>query len=458
MHNLFYTQFFLITILIFSIVINDEAQTSIIKRDPQIESMVKEINPLNLERTIKKLVSFGTRHSLSNTKSSKEGIGAARRWVKSEFEKYSKDSGGRLLVSFDAFTVKPNGKRISRQVTMKNVVATLKGSNPDDNRIFVISGHLDSRNSNIMDSTGLAPGADDDASGVAVVMELARIMSKREFPATIVFLAVSGEEQGLYGSKHFAEKAKKNNWNIVAMLNDDMVGSDNSSGTNLKDNINMRVFSEGIPAYETKKAARLRKYTSGENDSKSRELARYVKEVGELYVDQININLIYRDDRFLRGGDQISFSQKGFTAVRFCEMHENYNHQHQNVRKENGIQYGDLPQFVDYEYTKKIAGVDLAVLSNLSLAPPSPRNVGIDVSKLSNLTKLKWDAPKGEAPAGYFVLMRKTYQSFWQKKIFVKSRSITLPYSKDNYFFAVESVDKQGHESLPVFPMPVWHE
>ena len=458
MHNLFYTQFFLITILIFSIVINDEAQTSIIKRDPQIESMVKEINPLNLERTIKKLVSFGTRHSLSNTKSSKEGIGAARRWVKSEFEKYSKDSGGRLLVSFDAFTVKPNGKRISRQVTMKNVVATLKGSNPDDNRIFVISGHLDSRNSNIMDSTGLAPGADDDASGVAVVMELARIMSKREFPATIVFLAVSGEEQGLYGSKHFAEKAKKNNWNIVAMLNDDMVGSDNSSGTNLKDNINMRVFSEGIPAYETKKAARLRKYTSGENDSKSRELARYVKEVGELYVDQININLIYRDDRFLRGGDQISFSQKGFTAVRFCEMHENYNHQHQNVRKENGIQYGDLPQFVDYEYTKKIAGVDLAVLSNLSLAPPSPRNVGIDVSKLSNLTKLKWDAPKGEAPAGYFVLMRKTYQSFWQKKIFVKSRSITLPYSKDNYFFAVESVDKQGHESLPVFPMPIWHE
>ncbi len=458
MHNLFYTQFFLITILVFSIVINDEAQISIIKRDPQIESMVKEINPINLERTIKKLVSFGTRHSLSNTKSSKEGIGAARRWVKSEFEKYSKDSGGRLVVSFDPFTVKPNGKRISRQVIMKNVVATLKGSDPNDNRIFVISGHLDSRNSNIMDSTGLAPGADDDGSGVAVVMELARIMSKREFPATIVFLAVSGEEQGLYGSKHFAEKAKRDNWNIVAMLNNDMVGSDNSSGTNLKDNINMRIFSEGIPAYETKKTARLRKYTNGENDSKSRELARYVKEVGERYVNQININLIYRDDRFLRGGDQMSFSREGFTAVRFCEMHENYNHQHQNVRKENGIQYGDLPQFVDYEYVRKIAGVDLAVLSSLSLAPPSPRNVRIDVSKLSNFSKLKWDAPKGEAPAGYFVLMRKTYQPFWQKKIFVKNRSITLPYSKDNYFFAVQSVDKQGHESLPVFPMPIWHE
>ncbi len=440
-------------IIIFNV--NIKSQINSVSRDTVIEKMIKNISSKNIKHTIEKLAEFKTRHSLSSAESNTEGIGAAEKWVKNEFEKYASDSDGRLTVAYDNYTVKPDGRRIPYSVQMKNIIATLKGVDTSDKRVLLISGHLDSRNSNIMDSTGLAPGADDDASGVAVVLELARIMSKVKFPATIIFAAVTGEEQGLYGSKHLAGKAKKNNLNVIAMLNNDMVGSDNSSETKLKDNINVRVFSEGIPAFETKHQARIREYTGAENDSKSRELARYVKDVGERYVDQVNVKLIYRSDRYLRGGDQMSFSREGFTAVRLCEMHENYYHQHQNVRTEDGIQYGDLPQFVDYDYVKKIAGINLSVLANLDFAPSVPRNVGIDISELGNVTKLKWDVPLNGKVSGYYVLMRETDQSLWQKKIFVKGTEVILPYSKDNYLFAVQSVDEGGHESLPVFPKPV---
>ena len=447
---------FLTSILIFiSIAPSIKAQSIFFNRDPEIEEMVNEISSGNIEKNIEALVSFGTRQTFSDTLSNTNGIGAARRWVKSEFEKYAGNSKGRLNVMFDPFEVEPDGKRIPRKALLKNVLAVLKGTDPSDNRIFIISGHLDSRATDVMDAKSNAPGADDDGSGVAVVLELARIMSKHQFPSTIIFAAVCGEEQGLFGSAHLAKKAKDNNWNIVAVLNNDMVGNSTSGGTLLKDNIQFRVFSEGIPLYETDEMAKIRKYTSGENDSKSRELARYIKEIGEEYVNQLTVKLIYRIDRFLRGGDHMSFCQYGFPAVRLCEMNENYNHQHQDVRMENGIQYGDLPEFVDYEYARKIASVNLAVLASLALAPAAPQNVGIDTRELTNFSQLEWQPPEGKSPAGYYILMRETDQPMWQKKFFIKDTTATLPYSKDNYFFAVQSVDKKGHESLPVFPYPI---
>ncbi|MHB1686972.1 MAG: M28 family metallopeptidase [Ignavibacteriaceae bacterium] len=449
-HGIIFIIFFFFTSISFS-------QTTVEKRDADIFQMVNEISTVNLKSDIEKLVSFKTRHTLSRTDSNLEEIGAARRWVKSEFEKYAKDSEGRLSVSFDSFFVEPDGKRIPRKAELKNVMATLKGTDVNYNRIFIVGGHLDSRVSGSLDSTSFAPGADDNASGVAVVMELARVMSKRKFPATIIFVAFSGEEQGLFGSTHLAQSAKEKNWNIVAMLNNDIVGSSGpSSDTFLKNNLAVRVFSEGVPAYETDKDARLRKLIGAENDSKSRELARYVKEIAERYVDQLKINLIYRSDRFLRGGDHTPFNQNGFTAVRFCEMNENYDHQHQDVRVENGIQYGDLVDYLDYDYMKKIAGANLSTLANLALAPDSPQKVGIEVKELTNTTTLKWEAPKGKAPFGYFILIRESSSSNWEKKIFVKGNEATIPYSKDNFFFAVQSVDEHGHESLPVIPVPVF--
>ncbi len=424
-------------------------------RDTAILDMVNSVSADNIKSDIETLAGFGTRHTFSDTVSNTRGIGAARRWVKSEFEDYTKNSDGRLKVMYDTFEVEPDGKRITRKTLLKNVLAVLKGTDTYDSRIFIISGHLDSRATNVMDDSSNAPGADDDASGAAAVLELARVLSKHQFPSTIIFAAVCGEEQGLFGSEHLAEKAKDKNWNLIAVLNNDMVGSSISGGTLLKDNINFRVFSEGVPLYETNEMAKTRKYTSGENNSKSRELARYIKEVGEEYVDQVKVNLIYRIDRFLRGGDHISFNKLGFPAVRLCEMNENYDHQHQDVRTENGIQYGDLPEFVDYEYVRKITAVNLAALANLAFAPAEPENVGIDTRELTNFSRLEWQPPEGKSPAGYYILLRETDQPVWQKRFFVNDTTAALPYSKDNYFFAVQSVDKKGHTSLPVFPYPI---
>ncbi len=431
------------------------AQPDIIKKDSEIVGMIREVSSLNLESNVRKLVSFGTRHSLSQRKSETEGIGAAYMWVKSEFDKYAKSSNGRLTVAIDSFVVEPDGRRIVRKVLMTNVMATLKGSDPNDNRIFIVSGHLDSRAGEANDSVSAAPGANDDGSGVAAVLELARIMSKHSFPATIIFVAVSGEEQGLVGSTYLARKAKDQNWNIVAMLNNDMIGNSYSGQTLLKDNIHVRVFSEGVPLFETDQMKNIRQSVNAENDGISRQLARYVKEICERYVDQLEVKLVYRNDRFLRGGDHTPFNRQGFAAVRFCEMNEEYNHQHQNVRKENGIQFGDLPEFVDYEYTRKITSANLAVLANLALAPAAPQKVGVLVKELTNETTLRWTAPEAGLPKGYFILMRETDQPLWQKKFYTGKTEITLPYSKDNFFFAVQSVDDNGHESLPVVPVPV---
>lgn len=428
---------------------------TIIYRDVNITKMVEQISAKNIEQYIHKLVGFDTRHSLSSRTSKDNGIGAACNWVVSQFNSFAKESNGRLIVKLDSFYVEADGRRITRKVLMTNPMAILKGIDPNDNRVFIVGGHIDSRASEANDSTSTAPGANDDASGVAAVLELARVMSKYEFPATIIFVAFSGEEQGLYGATHLAKKAKDENWNLVAMLNNDMIGNSYSNETLLKNNIQVRVFSEGVPLFETEEMKNIRQATNQENDSKSRLLARYIKEIGERYVDQIEVKLIYRNDRFLRGGDHTPFNRQGFTAIRFCEMNENYDHQHQNIRKENDIQYGDLPEFVDYEYARKITAINLAVLANLALAPAQPQNVGIVVKAVTNTTTLQWEKPMGKTPKGYFVLIRETYQPFWQTKIFTEKTEITLPYSKDNFFFAVQSVDENGHESLPVWPKPI---
>ncbi|EJF09072.1 M28 family metallopeptidase [Pontibacter sp. BAB1700] len=424
--------------------------------DEEIHKMVNEVSADNLRTLVEKMVSFETRHSLSSTTDKKRGIGAAREWVKSEFEKYAKASNGRMTVDMDRYTVKGDGRRIPQDVEMANVVATLKGTDPNDDRVIIVAGHLDSRATDVMDAKSKAPGANDDASGVAIVMEMARVMASRQFPATLVFVAFQGEEQGLYGSRHMAERVKKEGWNLVAVLNNDIVGNSYSAEMGIHDNTRVRVFSEATPSNETEEQARLRRTLGSENDGPSRNLARYMKMTGEAYVDQIEVVLGYRPDRFLRGGDHTPFNQQGYAAVRMSEMNEDFDHQHQDVRKENGKQYGDLTEFMDFEYLRKNTAVNLATMANLGRAPHAPEKVGVLTANLTNKTDLKWDAPaKGKKPAGYYILMRETSSQTWDKKFFVKDTKVTLPYSKDNYFFAVQAADELGHTSLPVLPVPV---
>lgn len=431
------------------------SQTQLIHRKASIAQMIDEISAENLEKYVCDLSDFRTRHSLSKGTNNKEGIDASQAYVLELFRSFEAQAGGRLSATIDYFTVPSDGRRIPQDVQMGNVMATLKGTDPTDDRIFMVTAHIDSRATDVMNATIDAPGANDDGSGVAAVIELCRIMSKREFPATIVFVALTGEEQGLKGANHLAERAKNENWNLVALLNNDMLGNSNSSQTNINDNTRVRIFSEGIPAAETERMAAIRRYTSSENDGKARQLARYMKELGERYVDQLEVKLIYRNDRFLRGGDHTPFVQQGFTAIRVTEMNENYYRQHEDVRVENGIQYGDLPEFVDFEYMRKNTGLNLASLASLASAPSEPQNVGIDVRRLTNTTTLRWEAPAIGKAKGYYVLMRETDQSMWQKKFYTEDLTLTIPYSKDNYFFAVQSVGQEGDESLAVFPQPI---
>ena len=432
------------------------AQTTI-KQDAVIKQMVDEVSSKNIETIIRKLVSFKSRHTLSDTTSATEGSGAARNWIKAEYERYAKESGGRMTVQFDTFT-QPKSERVDKPFHLKNVLAILKGTDPRDTRVYIVSGHYDSRVSDVMNPNAVEPGANDDASGTAVSMELARVMAKRSFPATIIFMSVVGEEQGLYGSTNVAKRAKAENWNVDAMLNNDIVGNSHGMETDLKDNRSVRVFSEGVPsvAADNPKMVASLIALGGENDSPSRELARYTKEIGERYVDQLDVKMIYRRDRYLRGGDHIPFLLQGFTAVRITEMNEDFTRQHQDIRTENGVDYGDLPDFVDFNYAQKVARMNLSVLANLATAPAEPQNVGIVTSGLTNKTNLKWDAPKtGKKPVGYYVLMRETISPYWERKYFVTDNTATIGYSKDNYLFAVQSVDTDGHESLPVYPKPV---
>ncbi|MDB5252589.1 MAG: peptidase [Flaviaesturariibacter sp.] len=427
------------------------AQT-LIHRDAEIESMVKEISPDSLRSYIVSLVSFGTRSTLSTTTDKKRGIGAAREWVVKRFTEFGRASNGRLTAFVDTTTLPADGRRVDAATSLGNAMAILKGTDPNDDRVYIISGHLDSRVTDVMNRTADAPGANDDGSGVAAVMECARIMSRHSFPATIIFVAVSGEEQSLLGSTFLANSAKSKGWNIDALLNNDIMGSNNSSETNLIDNTRLRVFSEAFTVTDTGRIAQNIRNLGLENDGRPRQLARYVKEVGERYVDNLEVVLIYRNDRFLRGGDHTPFVAKGYTAVRLTEMNENYNHQHQDLRTEKGVVYGDLPEFMDFEYLRKNTGVNLATLANLAKAPSVPQEVKVETRNLTNSTTLTWKAPKSGTAVGYYILMRETSWPVWQKKIFTTSTSATLPYSKDNYFFAVQSVGSTANESLPVVP------
>ena len=431
---------------------NQSYAQSIVSRDPLIDSMVKEVSADSLKAYVAKMVSFGTRHTLSSTTDKKRGIGAAREWVVQKFNEYARQSGGRLSAYVDTTTLQPDGRRVNVPVNLGNSMAILKGTDPNDNRVYMISGHLDSRVTDVMNAKADAPGANDDASGVAAVMECARIMSKHSFPATVIFVAFSGEEQGLLGSTYLADKAKKEGWNIDALLNNDIMGSNHSNETGLINNMTVRVFSEGLPGYELEKAASGIRSLGLENEGRPRQLARYVKEVGERYVDDIDVMLVYRNDRFLRGGDHTPFVQRGYPAVRITETNENFNHQHQDLRTEKGVVYGDLIEFMDFEYLRKNTAINLSCLANLAKAPAVPEEVKVDVKNLTNSTYLYWKAPKMGKPKGYYVLMRETASPVWEKKFFTADTSLRLPYSKDNYFFAVQSVNEAGNESLPVVP------
>ncbi len=427
--------------------------------DPQIVAALRDVSAQRIQQTIEKLVSFQTRHTLSSDvpASSGKGINAAAEWIHSEFESYSKVCGDCLEVKTDEFIQEP-GTRIPKPTKLTNVYAILRGTDPANaGRIVLVTGHYDSRNSETNDAVGASPGANDDGSGTAVSMECARVLSKYKFPATIIFLTVAGEEQGLYGSAHFAKMAEAQGWNIEAVLNNDIVGGDRTPGDTLQDPHTVRVFSEGIPANASEAELKLIRALGGENDGASRQLARYIAEVSNEYLPAKEFHplMVFRRDRYLRGGDHTSFNQQGFAAVRFTEYRENYNHQHQNIRTENGIEYGDLPKFVDYDYTANVARVNAATLASLASAPAPPEKVRILTKTLQNDSTLVWEASPGGLASGYLVVWRDTGAPDWEHaQVFGNVTQATLPLSKDNVIFAVQATDAKGHRSLPVVPAP----
>ncbi len=426
--------------------------------DAHIAEAIRLVSADHIRQTIDKLVSFGNRSTISaqNEESIKagRGIGAAREWIKGEFERYSKDCGGCLEVKTDTFTEQP-AERIPKPTEITNVYAVLRGSDPQQvNRIVLVTGHYDSRNSDTLNGTDPAPGANDDGSGTAVSLECARVLSqsasKLKFPATIVFLTVAGEEQGLNGSKHFAQMAKQQGWKIEAVLNNDIVGGDRSPQ---QDASLVRVFSEGLPAAASEADIKRIRMLGGESDSVSRELARYIADVGRSYDAGVKPLLIFRLDRFLRGGDHYAFNQQGYAAVRFTEFREDFNHQHQNVRTENGIEYGDLPKFVDFDYVAHVARLNAATLASLASAPAPPTSVKMQTKNLDNDTTLTWEPSAGAAV--YEVVWRATNASDWEYVHEVSSGArATLKFSKDNVIFGVRAIDQAGHRSLPVVPEP----
>jgi Peptidase family M28 len=434
------------------------ATMSVSPRNLEITRIVSDINARNIERTIRKLVSFGTRNTLSAQDNPTRGIGAARDWLYGEFQKISETSGGRMTVEKQSFEQQPGKyQRIARPTIVTNVVATLRGTQPASaSRLYVVSGHYDSMCTSPTDAECDAPGANDDASGTAAVLEMARAMAKYEFDATIIFMAVAGEEQGLVGSSYFAEQAKLKDWNIEAMFTNDIVGN-TLGGNGVRDRRTLRVFSEGVPTNETTEEANVRRGVGGENDSTSRQLARFIKEVGARYVPTMRVMMVYRRDRYLRGGDHIPFLERGYAAVRFTEPNEEYKHQHQNVRIENGAQYGDLPEFVDFVFIAQVARINAASLASLAIAPARPRNVGIVTTRLTNDTDLKWDANTEPDLAGYEIVWRDTTSPVWTNARMVgRVTSYTMKgMSKDNYFFGVRAVDEQGNRSPVSFPKPV---
>ena len=427
--------------------------------DPQISAALSEVSAAQIQKNVETLVGFYTRQTLSAGMPGMNGRGidAATEWIKGEFQRYSSQCGDCLQVKTDQFIQQP-GPRVPEATTITNVYAILRGTDPANaGRIYVVTGHYDSRNSDISDGKNAAPGANDDASGTAVSLECARVLSKHRFPATIIFLTVAGEEQGLLGSAHFAKMAKAVGWDIQGVLNNDIVGGDRTPGDTLQDPHTVRVFSEGIPTSASDEEVKHIRAVGLENDGPSRQLAHFIVDVGKQYLppERFQPTLVFRHDRYLRGGDHFSFNEQGYPAVRLTEFRENFHHQHQNVRTENGIEYGDLPKFVDYDYTANVVRLNAATLASLASAPAPPADVRLLTKSLENDSTLEWKGSPGGLAAGYEVLWRDTTAPTWQHVELVGNVThATLAVSKDNVIFAVRALDANGHRSIAVVPQP----
>lgn len=417
------------------------------REQPSLQALSTAPSEAELRATIEKLVSFGTRHTLSDTKSDTRGIGAARRWVKSRFEQISKDCGGCIEVATPSqvFT----GKRVPQPTEVMDVVAIKRGKG-DPKRVIVMTGHIDSRVTDVMNATSDAPGANDDASGVAALMEAARILSKQNNDATLVFAALSGEEQGLYGGKVLADYATAQGWQVQADLNNDIVG--NSHGQNgVLDNTTVRIFSEGTKTNETAEQAKYRAYHGGEVDSPSRNIARYMAQMAATYMPDLRVRMVYRTDRYSRGGDQVPFLEAGYPAVRVTEGHEDYTRQHQDLRTADGIHYGDTVDGVDFRYLARVTALNTITMAALSRAPASPAGVTTE-GALATDTTVHWKKVPGAA--GYVVHWRDTVAPQWQYRRTVGNvdQAVIKDVVIDDWFFGVSAVSADGYESPVVFP------
>ena len=441
--------------------------------DPQVRALLSDISAQRIEQNIRTLAAFGTRHTASETDSETRGIGAARRWVERELRACSADSGGRLQVSTQQW-VEPASRTLAVPTTLVNVIAELPGDSPASRRrVLVVSGHYDSRATDLMDAAIDAPGSNDDASGTAVSIELACTMAKQHFDATLVFIAVAGEEQGLFGSAHYAQQAQRDDVNIEAMITNDIVGS--SIGDHgQRDAKRLRLFADGsdplrrlsassgssaeTSPMKPERRAELQTLAlaGGTDDLPTQQFARHLVTSTEQYLPGFTVQLVQRRDRYLRGGDHIPFLERGYTAVRFTEPFEHFDHQHQTVRQEGQRVYGDLPEFVDYAFVADVARVNAAGLATLALAPAAPKEVRIDASELTNDTTLFWAASSDPAIAGWRVLWRDTGALHWEHSQDVNraTTQLTLPVSKDNVVFGVQSVSARGHASLASYPLP----
>jgi hypothetical protein len=421
--------------------------------DRELRTLLRDIDERRIEATVHRLVQFGTRHTLSSQDDPKRGIGAARDWIYAQLQSYAATSGGRMTVELQSFT-QEKSPRIPQPTRITNVIATLRGDSAP-NRVYVVSGHYDSRVTDVMNATSDAPGADDDASGVAAVMELARVMATRRTEATIMFVAVAGEEQGLYGSAYLAKQLKVAGVDVQGMFSNDIIGASNAHDGSAPDPRTVRLFVEGIPTSETAAQTAIRQSVGGENDGPSRQLARFVQDVAQNEQTGMTVRVIWRRDRYLRGSDHISFLQQGYPAGRFTEPRENFAHEHQDTRVENGVQYGDLPEFCDFGYISRVTRVNAAALWTLAQAPGTPQDVKIVTSGLTNDTTLQWQRGSEPDLTGYEVVWRETTAPHWTHVIGVGDvTSATIDLSKDNVLFGVRAVGRDGHRSPASSPRP----
>ena len=425
--------------------------------DAGLRDMLRHVDPRRMEATVQKLVSFGTRHTSSSQTDPARGIGAATAWVFQQMQAIAATSGGAMTVQQQSFT-QPVSSRIPVPTTITNVIATLAGT-ASPQRYYVVTGHLDSRVTDVLDFTSDAPGADDDGSGVAVVLELARLFATRPaFPGTLVFATVAGEEQGLYGSAFMAAQMKAAGADVQGMFSNDIVGASRAWDGTKPDPHTLRLFVEGIPTAATAAQIALMQSVGGENDGATHQLARFVTHAAPFDLTGINVRVIWRRDRYLRGSDHLSFQQQGYPAARFTEPRENFNHEHQNVQVVNGVQFGDLMEFVDFDYTARVAKVNGAALWGLATAPSTPKNVQIHTTPPgtlsgTNITTLSWNANPESDVVGYEVVLRETTTADWTSAINVGNvTTVDLDIAKDNVQFGIRAVDGNGHRSPAGFP------